>query len=234
MSLPKSFTQVEGWREEFSAAWRAQDTARTEALFPDLPREVAGEPARALTLRLWTILDAADNPFVGGGEMSVAAATSLLWVVRKPSPFVDSLFSPWFTRFLRRCLIWRVAIRERQGVDTVGEVAAFVEEAFMDAPAADGKTPAFNPVQMPGKHFAVSLCSEVLAEFPAFTTDALLDMPLAQFWQWFHAAREQASARNGRDYRHLQPTDRVNRAANRKLNAMRKADKAARETAPSA
>lgn len=227
--IPKSFTQVEGWREEFSAAWRQQEETRAESLFPAIKIEVAGEPVRPFSLRLWTVLEAAGNPFVAGGAVSEGAAVSLLWVCRRPS-WADALGLRWLDRLRRRALVCRAALRKiRSGaaMDVVAEVDAYVEAAFMDAPrSADKKASGFNPTQMPRRHFAVEMVGEIIAEFPALSSDALMDMPLAQFWQWLHSSRCRVAARNGEEYRNQQPTDRVNRRANAKLNQMRREAKA--------
>jgi hypothetical protein len=227
--IPKSFTQVEGWREEFSAAWRKQEETRAESLFPDIKQEVACEPVRPLSLRLWCVLEAAGNPFVAGGKIGLGAAASLLWVCRRPS-LVDLVSPRWFDRIRRYALVCRIGLRPR--VDTVSEVDAFVDAAFMDAPrSGDKKAAGINPAQMPRRHFAVEMVGEVIAEFPALSADSLLDMPLAQFWQWWHSARAREAARYGEDYRHIQPTDLVNRRANAKLNQMRREAKAAKAAA---
>jgi hypothetical protein len=214
--LPRSFREVAGWREAFMEAAEKLDNVRTDSLFPSLPHSLLGREVRAFTLADWTLLHAAKNPYVAGGEPTAAHAVSVLWILSAPQHRLDSRLN----RFRRSLLTWRVmkrcAFDEARIVQAVSD---FIDDAFIDMPgrfSASAKR-GTNPVHWPRKSHEVELCAEVMAQFPAFTREALRWMPLAQFWQWLHAAR----ALRVPDYRNYQLTDSVNSQAVLELNRMR-------------
>lgn len=223
-TLPRTFTEVAGWREGFKAAAQRLDEVRTTSLF-DVPHELCGERVRAFTFTDWLVLDQADNPFVAGGARTVQHASNIVWIL-----------SPWFrhnsrfARFLRRVLFFRIMCRYRFNEAAIIEaVESFVDDAFIDAPGrfAKGKSAGVSAVNWPRKSFAVELCGEVMKAFPSLTFEMLRRMPLAQFWQWLHEARSQANP----DYRNYTLTDSVNTAAMAELNRLKKQAAKAKESA---
>lgn len=219
MRQPKSFTEVEGWRESFEQAANRQESTRASSLFPEVPQTLCGVSVRALTRADWTLMDIAENPFTAGGKAGLEHASNLVWLVRKRWRWVGhGRFSKWLRRLNQLCILTRCRFDEERVID---EVSAFVEDAFLDLPgqhsADDGKS-GFSPVNMPQVSSEVKLCGEIMAQFPSFRYAELRTMPLAQFWQWLNAARKQADP----EYRLDQLTDRVNRDACAELNRIKK------------
>jgi hypothetical protein len=215
-TLPRTFREVQGWREGFKSAAQRLDEVRTTSLF-SLQDELCGERVRAFTLTDWLVLDQANNPFVAGGPRTVAHAANIVWIL-----------SPWFrrnscfARFLRRVLFFRIMCRYRFNEGAIIDaVESFVDDAFIDSPGrfAKGKSAGPSAVNWPRKSFAVELCGEIMKAFPSLTFDALRTMPLAQFWQWLHEARAQMNP----EYRNYTLTDAVNTAAMAELNRLKKA-----------
>lgn len=192
------------------------DNVRTDSLFPSLPHTLLGREVRSFTLADWTLLHAAKNPYVAGGQATAAHAVSVLWILSQPRHRIDTRW----TRFRRSWLTWRVmkryAFDEARIID---EVREFVGDAFLDMPGRFAVTEkrGTNPVHWPRKTMEVELCAEIIAEFPSFTREDLRWMPLAQFWQWLHAARVLRVP----DYRNYQLTDSVNSQAIMELNRLR-------------
>ena len=222
---PRSFTQVEGWREDFDRAAEKLKEARVGSLFPRT-EELLGVRVRALTLRTWTILDLTGNSLVRGGELKVEDCLRSLWILRADWLWVKE--TSLLARFLRR---WRaVGVLRRAGYDEDKVrylVSSHIDYGFLDMPGRfnteDPEAP--NPVHHPRISLEVRLASEVMEAFPSMKFEELRDMPLAQFWQWIHRAR----AIEDPKYRNDQLTDMVNRRYLGKLNAMRRADKAFQE-----
>lgn len=223
MRPPKSFTEVEGWRESFKEAAEKQEETRASSLFPEVPTLLLGEPVRQFSLADWTLLDLAGNPFVSGGELTAAHAISVVWVLRKRWRWAGH---GRVARALRRLLLSGLLVRYKFNESAiVDEVGAFMDSAFMDMPGRydeSDRKGGFNPVNMPRQAFEISLCCEVAAAFPSFSYAQLRTMPLAQFWQWLNAARKKADP----EYRNSQPTDLVNRHYLGKLNAIKRAHRA--------
>lgn len=220
---PRTFRDVAGWREDFREAAKRLDEVRANSLF-DLPSVVCGQRVRDLTLTDWLILDQAGNPFVAGGTRTAAHASNLLWLL-SPSFRFDS----WFSRLLRRILIWRVLLWARfdEG-KVIDAVEALVDDAFLDSPGRFSKRKSAGPsvTNWPRKSFAIELCSEIMSQFPSLTFDALRKMPLALFWQWLHEARAQDAYANKRDpYRNYQLTDAINTAAMAEFNRIKKRER---------
>jgi hypothetical protein len=213
-AIPRSFTEVTGWRDAFKDAARRLDEIRTGSLF-DLPHDLLGESVRSLSFADWTLLEQADNPLVVGGQVSVAHASNLVW-----------LLSPHFrrnclrARISRRILLWRIVLRYRfNELEIVSQAKAFVDDSFVDMPGyfatGSGGT---SPTEWPRKTTQVDLCAEIMAQFPSFKFDELRTMPLALFWQWLHAARSKKYP----EYRNYQLTDAVNTAAMSELNRIKR------------
>ena len=223
--IPRSFTQVEGWREDFDRAAEKLKEARVGSLFPHT-EELLGVRVRALTLRTWTILDLTGNSLVRGGELRTADCLRALWVLRADWLWVKETSK--LAKFLRR---WRAAgILRRAGGDEsrIRElVAAHIDYGFLDMPGRFNteEPEAPNPVHHPRISLEIRLASEVMEAFPSMNFEELRDIPLAQFWQWIHRAR----AIEDPKYRNDQLTDMVNRRYLGKLNAMRRADRAFQE-----
>lgn len=214
-SLPKTFTEVPGWREEFTEAAERLDSVRIESLY-DFPHVVLGRKVRSLTLADWTIFDAAKNPFFVGGVRTVAHAANILWVL-----------SPRFRENSSRARFWRrynaFRIYAASGFDDLAVIEAvdrFIDDAFLDSPGrfADAKGgKGVNVVQWPRKAMEIEFCAEIMGQFPSIRFADLRRMPLAQFWQWLHAARAKALP----EYRNYQLTDAVNTQAVLTLNRLR-------------
>lgn len=232
-ALPRSFTEVAGWREAFREAARRLDEVRTGSLFPEIPATLCGEPVRAFTLRDWTILDQAENPLVAGGRVSVESCCVLLRLLRaKPGKPASAGKIGMFRRAL---FVARVIRRNRYDESAVvTKCIRFIDDAFLDHPcrfAAKTEPSGCSPTTWPRKAQEIDLCAEVMRMYPSFSYDELRSMPLAQFWQWYHAARA-AEIDNMRvhapglsGYRNYQLTDKVNADACARLNQMRSAAK---------
>jgi hypothetical protein len=209
----RSFQDVPGWREAFRAAAKRLDEVRTGSLFPH-PLFLCGEPVRAFTLRDWVILDHAQNPFVSGGEIQEVHALKVIWLLHKDwserGAFSDR-------RQLR--MFSRVGKRTTDDLEVINEVNVFIDDAFLDMPGrySTGRKKGISATKWPRKSFAVDLCAEIMGAFPSFTFEALMQMPLAAFWQWLHAARKIEDPA----YRNYQETDAVNARACDELNRLR-------------
>jgi hypothetical protein len=224
MRPPKSFTQVEGWRESFAAAAKKQELIRASSLFPEVPVTLCGEEVRALTLADWTLLSTmARSPFFVGGFPEAKHASNVIWLLRRRWLSVGH---GWLSRVLRRWQLWtllaRYGFNEKRIVD---EVSAFIDDAFIDMPGAfapdDGKKNGLNPTRMPHVTAEISFCGEVMEQFPSFRYGDLRRMALPQFWQWLHEAR----TANDPEYHNPQMTDLVNRNANAELNRLRREER---------
>ena len=221
--IPRSFTQVKGWREDFDEAADKLKETRIGSLFPRT-EELLGVRIRALTLRTWTILDLTGNSLVQGGELTTADCLRALWILR--ADWIGLRETSKLARFLRR---WRAAgiLRRYEEGKVRSLVAAHIDYGFLDMPGrfnVEAPEPS-NPVHHPRMSLEIRLASEVMEAFPSMKFEELRDMPLAQFWQWLHRAR----AIEDPKYRNDQLTDMVNRRYLGKLNAMRRADKAFQE-----
>lgn len=228
MTLPASFTQVEGWREAFAEAADTLSETRAGSLFA-FSEEVCGVSTRPLSLRTWTILHILRNPLVCGGTLTTAHALHALWIMREGWQWVGE--DTRLARVLRKArgaYVLHLAGYDEQRV--CDEVCAHVDSAFLDSPGRFAKssepTPA-NPVHHPRASLEIQLTGEVMAAFPSFRFDELRNMPLAQFWQWLHRARKLRDP----EYRNDQLTDQVNRDYLKKLNALRRADRAFKDQA---
>ncbi len=221
MRPPKSFTQVEGWRESFEAAAKKQEAIRASSLFAEVPVVLCGEDVRALTLADWTLLSTmAKNPFFTGGFPEPKHASNIIWILRRRWL---NLGHGALSRFLRRWQLARILARHKgDSARIVQEVSEFIDDAFLDLPGAfapdDLKTRGINPVRMPHVAAEVALCAEIMSQFPSFRFDDLRRMPLPLFWQWLHEARSMEDP----EYKNTQMTDLVNRRANAELNRMRR------------
>lgn len=224
-TAPTSFMQIEGWRESFEAARVRLDETRTDALFPEIPTQLCGEWVRAFTLKDWTILADAGNPFVVGGPCEIKHASNILFQLRtgclrwvKHGRVADALRGQTLKRVLTRYGFDELAV--------VADVGTFIDDAFLDMPGRFGKAAPASVTDLPRYADEVALCGEVMAQFPSFHHEDLRNMPLAQFWQWLHRARKKADP----EYRNDQLTDHVNRQALGELNRIRKAAKKTTET----
>ena len=219
--IPRSFTHIEGWREDFEAAAKTLREVRTVSLF-DHADEILGVRVRPLTLKTWTILDLTGNSLVTGMHPKTEDCLRALWVLR-----ADWLGVKDTSSLARAIRAWRSASvlrRANYDEDKIKKlVADHVDSGFLDMPGrfSTGPMEPSNPVHYPRLSLEVHLASEVMAQFPALSFEMLREMPLAQFWQWLHRARKVEDP----EYRNDQLTDQVNRVYCRRLNAMRKADR---------
>jgi hypothetical protein len=219
MHAPTSFTQIEGWRESFDAARERLDQTRTEALFPEIPSDLAGFRVRAFTLRDWTVLEAAGNPFVVGGTCTLPDAANVVWQLRAGPLLRHFSGRGRIGKALRSFVAEMILRRSRYDeLAAVAEISAFVDDAFLDMPGRFAKAGGASPTELPRYASEVSLCGEVMAQFPSFRFHELRAMPLAQFWQWMHKARRKEDP----EYRNDQLTDEVNRRALGELRRLRK------------
>jgi hypothetical protein len=220
MKAPASFTQVEGWREAFEAAWARLSNARTDSLFPEVPTVVCGEPVRLLTLRDYTILSASGSPLINGGQYGVMHAIKVLWhlhATRRRWTAGGLMDRAAFALMARR--VMRLMKYDETAI--IADVSEFIDDAFLDMAGKSAKPKPTPPTQYPRKSLEISLCGEILKAYPSFTYVELRNMPLAQFWQWLHASRLQSDP----DYRNDQLTDEVNRKAAAELNRLRNEEK---------
>lgn len=210
----RSFQDVPGWREAFRAAAQRLDEVRTGSLFPH-GETLCGEPVRAFTLRDWTILDHAQNPFVAGGELNALAAMKVVWLLHakwsKRSWLADKRQARMMRRIMRRFRGDEAAI--------VDAVYSHLDDAFLDMPGRydTGGKKGISATKWPRKAFAVEFTGDIMRSYPSFRFEELMMMPLACFWQWLHDAR---SARDP-EYRNYQETDAVNQRACDELNRIR-------------
>jgi len=220
--IPRSFTHVEGWAEDFAQAAKTLREIRVSALFPR-SEELLGVRVHALTLRTWTILDLTGNSLVTGGEVKTADCLRALWILR--ADWLGLGETSKLAKFLR---YWRSArVLARVGYDEAKVqdlLEAHIDYGFADMPGRFNTGPSAppNPVHHPRMSLEIQLASEVMAAFPSMSFDELRNMPLAQFWQWLHRARKMEDP----EYRNDQLTDQVNRRYVGKLNAMIRADRA--------
>lgn len=231
--LLKSFMEVEGWRESFEAAARKQEETRASSLFPEIPETLCGVSVRPLTIRDWTVMDVARNPYTAGGFIAGEHALKLLWLLRRRLLWVGhGRFARYVQRWQSFVVLARHDFDEERVIDSVTE---YVDAAFMDMPGINDVKPqgagGFNATKLPHVATEVSLCSEIMAAYPSFRYADLTAMPLAQFWQWLNQARRKADP----EYKNSQETDLVNRAAlaekNRINKAIRAEQKAQKESA---
>jgi hypothetical protein len=219
--LPSSFTEIEGWREDFDAAKAQLREVRDSSLFA-LPDVVCGCSVLPITLKTWSVLDAIESPLVCGGEVTCADALRALWILR-----ADWLGVPEGSRRAKFLRGFRANMTLRAcGYDErfiVYAVTQHVESGFMDMPGrfSTGSTPE-DPANPSRVNVQILMAGEVMAEFPAWTFEALREIPLAQFWQWLARARKSTNP----EYRGDQLTDQVNRRYLGKLNALRRAERA--------
>lgn len=216
-SIPRTFSEVPGWRESFREAARRLDEIRTSSLF-DIPSPLCGERVRPLTLADWTVLEHVQNPFVSGGVRTVPHAVKIVWILSRKR-CADSRI----TRFRQAWLLAKILRTARYDeLAIIEEVDRFIDDAFLDMPgrfSAPAKGAGRNAVNWPRKAMEIELCAEIMAQFPSFTYAELRGLPLAQFWQWLHEARAQFSLKNDMPaYRNHQLTDEVNLRANDEVN----------------
>lgn len=221
----RSFREVPGWREAFAEAAQRLDEVRTGSLFGDVTLDLCGERVRTFTLSDWVLLDDAKNPFFSGGKPTVAHALKVLWIVHHE-------YAPrgFFSNRRQARMFARVLRRYRMNLDAlIDDVFDFVDDAFLDMPGryATGSARGMSPTKWPRKHYAIDLAAEIMQRFPSFSFKALRSMPLAQFWQWLHAAR----ACSDSEYRNYQETDAVNAAACAELNRINKQEREAQAAA---
>lgn len=219
--LPSSFTHLEGWQDDFDAAANTLREVRTGSLFPRVD-EILGVRVRPLTLKTWTILDLTDNSLVTGATVTTADCLRALWILRDDWRWVGERSR--LAKFLRYWRGNRILARARYDEEKIRKlVSEHIDFGFIDMPGRFCTAPAepLNPVNYPRLSLEIHLASEVMRHFPAFTYDALREMPLAQFWQWLHRARKIEDP----EYRNDQLTDQVNRIYCKRLNALRKADR---------
>lgn len=217
-SIPRTFSEVPGWRESFREAARRLDEIRTGSLFPSIADTLCGERVRALTLADWTILEHAQNPFVSGTVRTVPHAVKIVWMLSRKR-CGDSRI----TRFRQAWLVGKILRRARYDeLGIIEEVDRFIDDAFLDMPgrfSPPSKEGGRSAVNWPRKAMEIELCGEIMAQFPSFTYADLRALPLAQFWQWLHEARAQFSLKNNLPtYRNHQLTDEVNLRANEEVN----------------
>ena len=219
--IPRSFTQVEGWREDFDAAASRLREVLIGSLFPR-SEQLLGVQVRALTLETWTILDLTGNSLVTGEVVTTADCLRALWILRADWRWVGERSR--LAKFLRHWRGNRVLARVGYDEEKLKDlVAAHIDYGFVDMPGRfnpESSAPP-NPVHHPRLSLEIHLASEVMEQFPAMSFAELRTMPLAQFWQWLHRARKIEDP----EYRNDQLTDQVNRVYCRRLNALRKADR---------
>lgn len=219
--VPRSFTHLEGWKEDFDEAANTLREVRTSSLFSHAD-EILGVRVRPLTLKTWTILDLTGNSLVGGAEITTADCLRALWILRD-----DWLWVKEGSRLARILRAWRgsrILFRANYDEAKIQKlVTEHVDFGFLDMPGrfSSGASEPLSPVNHPRLSLEVHLASEVMAQFPALSFEILREMPLAQFWQWLHRARKIEDP----EYRNDQLTDQVNRVYCRRLNALRKAER---------
>lgn len=219
--LPRSFTQVEGYREDFDAALKKQHEVRTFSLFR-YSDVLFGVRVHPLSLRTWTILDLKGNSLVRGGEVKADDCINALWILRAEWLKVGE--ATRLAKFLRVFRANRILHRAGYNHHAIkSEVAAYIDDAFLDMPGRFNETPSdpLNSIHRPSVSLEVQLASEVMQKFPSMTFGELRNMPLAQFWQWLNRARKIDDP----EYKPDQLTDQVNRRYVGRLNAMRRADR---------
>ena len=210
MTLPRSFTEVAGWREAFRAAAKRLDEVRVGSLFTSLTL-LCGEPVRAFCLRDWAVLDQAGNTFVAGGMRETMHALKVIWLVH----------DEWQPRGKKAdkaqmAMMRRVMLRYKGDEFAIlKEVEDYLDDAFLDMPGRySEKKGGCGPTNWPRMAYEVEACAEIMSAFPSFRFEELFTMPLAQFWQWLNAARRKADP----EYRNYQETDAVNARALRVVN----------------
>ena len=168
---------------------------------------------RPLTLRDWTILRDAKSPLVCGGEINAAHVARLAWLLR--TGWRSRLGEcGWVAEFLRG---WSVRSVLKYKGEPITEALNLIDDAFMDAPGADGPPAPMDAANLPHVATEVAIASELMRAFPSLTHAQIIAMPLAQVWQWQYQARVYRDP----EYRTTQPTDEVNRAAVRELMRLR-------------
>ena len=220
--LPRSFTHIDGWAEDFAEAATTLREARIGSLFPRT-EELLGVRVRALTLKTWTILDLTGNSLVTGGEVRTVDCLRALWILRTDWLAVEETSK--LAKFLRYWRSGRVLARVGYDEAKIQDlVSRHIDYGFLDMPGRFNSVQATppNPVNHPRISLEIQLASEVMESFPSMRFEDLREMPLAQFWQWLHRARKLGDP----EYRNDQLTDQVNRRYLGKLNAMRRADNA--------
>lgn len=103
------------------------------AAFCGLPEFIAGIECKPLTLERIDWLIAMQNPFLVGGECSVAAICQFLWVVN-PDFTTDKKDAESFTK--RILDLDYVLARE--------EIKSYLEEAYIDGPDGEPDTPFYS------------------------------------------------------------------------------------------
>lgn len=157
------FANIPGYAE----AARLQDQRR-DAAFLDLPLTLCGVECRHLTPRRLAVLMVAQSPFVCGGMPMPEHVPHFLWALRPEFGYGKNAVRDAFTKEKTAQLSYDAAVKE---------IVAYVEECFMDAPAADGE-------QQESFNSWLAYIVDALASEYGWTQDAILDLPLPCVFQY--------------------------------------------------
>lgn len=155
-----------------------RESAIRDAAFIDLPESICGVQVKPLTIRLFITLDGIGSPFVRGAAVEAADVARFLWAV---SPLYSATDTEARAKFVRQC-------RKIIGIDAADAIRAYLDEAFMDAPASSESA----GEQAPFASWASSLV-DFLANQYSWSEDEILDMPLKRAWQYVRRIQKRSN-----------------------------------------
>lgn len=159
---------VQSWAElevELERAAQKEKEIRLAAWL-GLPIELCGVPINHMTLRHYTLLETAGNPFVVGGVPGAGAVAQFLWFLSKDF----SLDEGEQKKFMR-------AVGALNYRDAVAEIRDYISDVFFDLPRADGDSSG------PGDRTLTAALVHRFAKEYGWTAEGVLDSSLQQLFQ---------------------------------------------------
>jgi len=181
---------------KLAEAAREERDIRAEAWL-DLPKTICGIEVEPLTLKRYTLLVAAESPFVTSGKLSAGAITQFLWFVSKEFCWDEEAKG----RFIK-------SVRNVSASEAYLEIAAYLEEALFDAPKPD-EDEKRDPSSMP---VAASIVHTMCSNY-GWTAEEVMDTPIARILQLLNVAQGNAAS-PFRDKLHREWLEQVNGGRN--------------------
>jgi len=167
-----------------------REAAIRDAAFLDMPESILGLQVNPLTIRIFLALNGIASPFVRGEAATAADVARFLWAV---SP----LYSPTYHKARANFV---AGLRKLKAEPLTKAIRAYMDEAFLDAPAA-------NTEGESGAPFAswASALVDFLASQYSWSEREILDMPLKRAWQYVRRIQKRKNPKQAQ----FNPSDKV-------------------------